>query len=315
MSLTAVLAGHPIALSNFVIGGAVGVGLTFDKALLALLVGNGMLIAIVILTGLMAYETGLSTSFLSRRAFGKMVLVCVFTAFGLSSITWISMNGDIFSRLIKTTFPWWPLSVPVTAIIVILIWMQSAIRGYKGLEFISYLGVPAALIMSIVGVVAALNKAGGFAVISSYVPSNPINFTAATASIVGGWVFGATITPDVCRFAKSKRDIVIAGLASFIVGCFGLQFAGALVALATGKGDFTLAMAGLGLTGVAFVAAVFCLWTTQDNNIYGASLAIQNILRETKAKGKVSHMQIAVTVAGVSATYLLYWEFISIYFP
>jgi len=193
--------------------------------------------------------------------------------------------------------------VPVTAIIVILIWMQSAIRGYKGLEFISYLGVPAALIMSIVGVVAALNKAGGFAVISSYVPSNPINFTAATASIVGGWVFGATITPDVCRFAKSKRDIVIAGLASFIVGCFGLQFAGALVALATGKGDFTLAMAGLGLTGVAFVAAVFCLWTTQDNNIYGASLAIQNILRETKAKGKVSHMQIAVTVAGVSAIF------------
>ena len=71
LSLTAVLAGYPIALSNFVIGGAVGVGLTFDKALLALLVGNGMLIAIVILTGLMAYETGLSTSFLSRRAFGK----------------------------------------------------------------------------------------------------------------------------------------------------------------------------------------------------------------------------------------------------
>jgi cytosine permease len=97
--------------------------------------------------------------------------------------------------------------------------------------------------------------------------------------------------------------VFISGLVSFVVGCFGLQLAGAMVAISTGQGDFTLAMAGLGLTTVAFVAAVFCLWTTQDNNIYGASLAIQNILRETSAKGKVSHMQIAMGVAGISAVF------------
>lgn len=303
LSLTAVLAGYPIALSNFVIGGAAGVGLTFSKALSALLVGNGILIAIVIITGLMAYETGLSTSFLSRRAFGKNGSSVFSLLLAMSSVTWISMNGDIFSRLIKTTFPWWPISVPITAVIVILIWMQSAIRGYKGLEFISFVGVPAALIMSLVGVITALSKAGGLAVIATYVPKEPMSFTAATASIVGGWVFGATITPDVCRFARSKRDVFIGGLVAFVVGCFGLQLAGAMVAISTGQGDFTLAMAGLGLTTVAFVAAVFCLWTTQDNNIYGASLAIQNILRETSAKGKVSHMQIAMGVAGISAVF------------
>ncbi|AEE90607.1 Permease for cytosine/purines uracil thiamine allantoin [Tepidanaerobacter acetatoxydans Re1] len=303
LSLTAVLAGYPIALSNFVIGGAAGVGLTFDKALLALFIGNGILIAIVIITGLMAYETGLSTAFLSRRAFGKNGSSIFSLLLAMSSVTWISLNGDIFSRLIKTTFPWWPISIPITAVIVILIWMQSAIRGYKGLEVVSFIGVPAALIMSLVGVIAAFNATNGFAGLTSYIPEKPMSFTAATASIVGGWVFGATITPDICRFAKSKRDVVIAGLVAFIVGCFGLQLAGALVALATGQGDFTLAMAELGLTGVAFVAAIFCLWTTQDNNIYGASLAIQNVLRETSAKGKVSHMQIAIAVAGVSAVF------------
>lgn len=303
LSLTAVLAGYPIALSNFVIGGAVGVGMTFNKALLALAIGNGILIAIVIITGLMAYETGLSTAFLSRRAFGKNGSSVFSLLLVISSMTWISLNADIFARLIKTTFPWWPIGIPITAVIVILIWMQSAIRGYKGLEFISFIGVPSALIMSLVGVAAAFNVTNGFSMITTYTPENPLSFTAATASIVGGWVFGATITPDVCRFAKSKRDVIIASLVAFIVGCFGLQLAGALVALATGEGDFVLAMAKLGLAGVAFVAAIFCLWTTQDNNIYGASLAIQNILKETSAKGKVSHKQVALVISAISAIF------------
>lgn len=44
LSLTFVLAGYPIALSNFVVGGAVGVGMTFKNALVTLLVGDGFLV-------------------------------------------------------------------------------------------------------------------------------------------------------------------------------------------------------------------------------------------------------------------------------
>lgn len=301
VSLTFVLAGYPIALSNFVIGGAIGVGLTFTQAVIALLVGNAILISIVCLTGLMAYKTGFSTSFLSRRAFGKSGSHVFSILLAISAITWVALNGDIFARMILATFSFWPLSVPITAIIVILIWMQSAIRGYKGLQIVSYLGVPAALIMAGYGVYAVGQATNGFAGLASYVPKNPITFSAATASIVGGWIFGATITPDVCRFAKNKAHVMTASLVAFIVGCFGLQFAGALVGISTGTGDFTKAMAALGLAVVAFIAAIFCLWTTQDNNIYGASLALQNIIKDTKYNGKISHKHIAMGIALVAA--------------
>ena len=302
LSLTFVLAGYPIALSNFVIGGAVGVGMTFSNAIIALVIGNAVLMAIVIGTGLMAYKTGLSTAFLSRRVFGKSGSSIFSLLLALSAVTWISLNGDIFSRLIKTTFSWWPISIPITAIIVIALWTQSAIRGYKGLEFISFLGVPAALIMSLIGVIAVAN-ATGYSGLASYIPQNPMTMTAATASIVGGWVFGATITPDVCRFAKSKTDLLIACFVAFATGCFGLQLAGALVAISTGQKDFTLAMAALGLSLIAFLAAIFCLWTTQDNNIYGASLALQNIINQTSKKGKITHKQIAIGVATLAAIF------------
>ncbi|RFU70531.1 thiamine permease [Peribacillus saganii] len=300
-SLILVLAGYPIALSNFVIGGTVGVGLKFTDAILALTIGNLVLISIVILTGIAAYKTGLSTSLLSKRAFGKSGSYIFSSLLALSAITWVALNGDIFSRLVIQTFDWWPLSVPLTAIVAILLWLQSAVRGYKGLEIISGVGVPAALILSFYGVYKVGQSSGGFEGVLSYIPASPIAFSTATAAIVGGWIFGATITPDVCRYANKKSHVFIAGIIAFILGCFGLQFAGVLIAISTGQGDFALAMASLGLVLVAFFASVFCLWTTQDNNIYGASLAIQNIIQDTKYKGKIKHKHIAVAIASIAA--------------
>lgn len=142
ISLIFVLAGYPIALSNFVIGGKVGVGLTFSDALLALTVGNLILISIVVLTGIAAYKTGLSTSMLSKRAFGKSGSYIFSCLLAVSAITWVALNGDLFDRLMVQTFEWWPLSVPITAVIAILLWLQSTVRGYKGLEILSVIGVP-----------------------------------------------------------------------------------------------------------------------------------------------------------------------------
>ena len=51
---------------------------------------------------------------------------------------------------------------------------------------------------------------------------------------------GDEVTPDVCRFAKSNLHVVIASIAAFVLGCFGLQFAGTLVAITTSSGDFTV---------------------------------------------------------------------------
>lgn len=303
LSLMIVLAGYPIALSNFVVGGAVGVGLSFSNAILALLFGNLLLISLVILTGLIAFKTGLSTAFLSKRAFGKVGSYLFSIMLALSAVTWVSLNGDIFSRLVKSTFEWWFIPVPVTAVIVIMMWLLSAYRGYKGLAFVSYLGVPAALILSFYGVYKVAVTTDGFSGVLSYVPNAPITFTAATASIVGGWIFGATVTPDVCRFAKRKLHVFIAGLIAFIVGCFAFQLSGALIAISTGEGDFTLAMAALGMGIVAFFTAVFCLWTTQDNNIYGASLALQNIIKDSPYYGKIKHKHVAVLIAGLAAIF------------
>jgi cytosine permease len=303
LNLVFVLAGYPIALTNFFIGGSIGAGLPFPQAVLALLLGNAVLIAIVILTGTVAFRTGLSTTFLSKRAFGKSGSYIFSFLVALSAVTWVALNGDLFSRMIQATFSWWPIPLSITAVICIAMWLISSVRGMKGLTVVSYLGVPAALLLSIYAIYRVGEESGGFSGVFGYVPQAPMSFTAATAAVVGSFAFGATITPDVCRFAKKQGHVVIAGTLAFLVGCFGLQFAGVFIASSTGILDFMDAMVSIGLAVLAFFTAIFCLWTTQDNNIYGASLALQNIIKDTKYYGKIKHKHIAIVIAGIAAIF------------
>lgn len=298
-----ILAGYTISLSNFVTGATVGSKIPFKDAVLACLAGNVFLAVIAVLLGVIALHTGLSTAFLSRKALGSRASSIFSIILALSAVNWIAVNADTFSHMIKSTFPIWPIPVGITAILVVALWAQSAVRGMKGLEFISWLGVPAAMLLTIVSVIAVGTKVG-YGNVVQFVPDvQPLSFTAATASFIGAWVFGCIITPDVCRFAQKPHHVVVSGFLAVIVGLFGLELCGILVAAATRESSFVAATTALGLGVLVFFCAIFCLWTTQDNNIYGASLAIQNIFEGTGLQGKVSHKVLAIVVATASGIF------------
>lgn len=303
IGLTIVLAGFPIALSNFIIGGIVASGLTFPMAMLALLVGNLVLMSVVIFMGIIASREGRAVTYLSRMSFGKVGSYVFSLLLFFSALTWISVNADIFARLISTLFAWWPIPTPLTAALVVFMWLLSAMWGYKGLAIMSNIGVPAAVILAIFGIVYVGLSDGGYSGVFSYIPEHPITFTAATAAVIGGWIYGATITPDITRFAKNNKHVITASIIAFSIGCYGFQVSGAFVALSTGEGDFINAMVGLGLGMVAFLTAVFCLWTTEDKEIYTGSLALQNIIRDTKYRGKIKHIHTATFIATCAAIF------------
>ena len=306
LSLFMVLAGYPIALSNFVTGATIGYRMSFPDAMVAILAADAFLIFIAVMTGLIAYETGLSTSFLSRTAFGKKGSSIFSLLLALSAVNWIGINGNTFAGMIRVNFPGWPIPVSITGVICIALWAQSAIRGYKGLEFISFLGVPAAMLLSIATFIGVGVRSGGYSESFGYITSDPMTFTAASAAVVGSWIFGCMITPDICRYAKNRQTVIRSGILAFFVGLFCLQFIGVLVATATKNGNFSAATAALGLGYLVFACTIFMLWTTQDNNIYGASLALQNIFNETPLKGKVKHAHVAIAVASLAAIFAFF---------
>ena len=300
-----VLAGYPIAVSNFVTGAAIGYQMTFVNALVSILVGDAFLIFIAVSTGIISFETGLSTSFLSRTVFGRKGSAIFSLLLVMSSITWIGINGDTFAQMVIANFPGCPIPAAVLAAVIILVWSISAMRGYRGLEIVSMIGVPTALVLALVVFVILGVNYGGYGVVLSYKPdpASTMPFSEAAASIVGSWVFGCLITPDVCRFGRSKRDVVAAGVGAFTLGLFCLQIVGVIVAQVARNGDFSAATAAIGLGFVVMACTLVCLCTTQDNNIYGAGLAAQSVLDATKLRGKVTHSQIAFLVTACAAAF------------
>ena len=304
-SLFMVLAGYPITVSNFVTGTAIGYRMTFFDALVAIVAADAFLILIAIGTGIVSYKTGLSTSFLSRSAFGKKGSAIFSLLLALSAVNWIGINGNTFASMVVENWHWWPIPMAVTSALIILVWSISATHGYKGLEFISWIGVPTTVFMALACFVIVGIQYDGYGAVASYVPdsNNVMSFTEASASIVGSWVFGCLISPDVCRFARSKGSVAIAGIGAFSLGLFCLQVIGIVIGQVAHNGDFTVATAAIGLGPLVLACTLVSLCTTQDNSIYGASLAMQNVLSETRFRGKVKHKYIAFGVALLSAIF------------
>lgn len=303
-SILVILTGYTISLSNFVTGATVGFKMPLKEAVLACALGNLMLIVVATLLGIISCQTGLTTSVLAHKSMGKRSSAILSLLLAVSAVNWIAVNADTFAKLVKSTFPFWPIPVSITAIIVVALWAQSAIRGVKGLEIVSWLGVPCAILLTVACAVAIGVKAG-YANVLAYAPPSEaqISFAAGSTSFVGAWIFGCIVSPDVCRYAKDKTHVAIGAPIAVAVGLFGLEVIGIMTAQATGENDFVPATAALGLGVLVFICAIFCVWTTQDNNIYSAGLALQNVMKDTRLEGKVKHAWLAVLIATAAATF------------
>lgn len=304
-TILVILTGYTISLSNFVTGATVGFKMPFKEAVMACAVGNILLILVATLLGIISCQTGLTTSVLARKSMGARSSSILSLLLALSAINWIAVNADTFSNLIKSNFSWWPIPVSITAILVVAIWAQSAIRGVKGLEFVSWLGTPCAVLLTIVCAIAIGKSAGGYDAVFTYTPASDmqISFAAGSTSFVGAWIFGCIVSPDVCRYAKKPSHVAVGAPVAVAVGLFGLEVIGIMTAQATGESGFVAATAALGVGILVFICAIFCVWTTQDNNIYSAGLALQNVLKDTKLEGKVKHAWFAIGIAAAAAIF------------
>ena len=145
-TILVILIGYCISLSNFVTGATVGSKMSFSGTVWSIIVGNGILAFVAVMVGIIGAKSGKTTLVLARNFLGKRSSAIMSVLIALSAINWIAVNANTFADMVLANFKWWPLPMWATAIIVVAIWAQSAIRGVKGLEFVSWLGAPAAVI-------------------------------------------------------------------------------------------------------------------------------------------------------------------------
>jgi cytosine permease len=255
-------------------GGQLGTKLGFNTLVLVIIAGNLILSIYISLLAYISAKTSLSTDLMARYSFGKYGSYFVSSILGITQVGWFGVSLVMLANPLTRLWdiPEWPI-----IIFSGLLMIGSAYYGVKALALLSFVAVPAIAVLGIYSSYLSISSVGGLDNIINVTEINSMGISTAVGLVVGTFVAGGTVTPDFTRFSKSPKIAIISTMVAFFLGTIIMFSFGAIGALSTGNSDIAevLITQGLILPGVLVLA--LNIWTTNDNTIYAASLALSNI--------------------------------------
>ena len=301
-SISMVMLGFTFFAASMWTGGSLGTGLRLWPDLaITVLAGNLILGVYGALLGYAASATNLSTHILARYAFGVFGSKLPSFMLAVTQIGWFGVGVAMFAYPINRL-----TGVPVMPLIVLggALMTATVVIGFRAIEWISRIAVPAILFLGFWSMARAFADAGGLSALLAIVPSKPLSFAQGVALGVGSFISGATLTPDFVRFSRSCACGVGATVIGFTFGNSLMFFFGALGAMATGMADTSEVLAAQGLLGGGIALLALNIWTTNDNALYASGLGLANI-----TGGKRTQLTVAAGVAGTVLADFLYNNF------
>ena len=295
-SVAFVAAGFCICMSGLYTGAAIAFGMDWKTAIIAVVLGNIILSLYGGAVGAAGAKEGVASAMLSRHSFGRQGSKFVGILLAVVMLGWFAVQVGFFGSTMSALFPGAGI---ITSKYVAALWggilmMLTAYFGYKGLNLLSYIAVPAIGILAVVGICFAVKGAGGWDVIRSIVPSQPMTLGAAVVTIVGSFAGGASAQADITRYAKNVKIAWGGTIFGYLGANSFIILAGFIMTAATGIDDLPVALLSMGLGVAALIILILAQWTTNDNNLYTASLGLANVVPLSKHK--------IVIITGIIAT-------------
>lgn len=309
-SIAFVTAGYCICMSGLYTGAAMGFGMSFKNAVLAAIAGNMILSVYGGLIGAAGAREGVSTSMLARHTFGREGSKIIGIILAVVMAGWYAVQIGFFGSTMSALFPHGGF---ITSQYVAAFWggilmMITAYAGYKGLNILSYIAVPAIAILAIAGIYMAVKGSGGWNTVTHLVPSKPMTVSATIVTIVGSFAGGAAAQSDITRYAKNAKTSWLGTIFGYLIANTFIILAGYLITAASGVADPPAAFLAMGLGIAALLILILAQWTTNGNNLYIASLGLSNCLPFAKRR-IVVFTGVAATIVGAMglADYFTTW--------
>jgi len=293
--------GQLSALSQFLLGATLGFGMNFWPAFLALTLGAVILEVVAIFTGIAGQREGLSTSLLTRWTgfgrYGSSVLGLVIT---ISLMGWFGVQNAVFAQGIQSLLPH---AMPIQAweVITGLLVTVIVMWGFLSMTWTAYIAVPAFVLLCIYSIGKALHKVSLGTLVASAHPGAAIGIGAGATLVAGGFIVGAVINPDMCRFNRNARDVVLNTVLGITLGEYTIGLIGVLLAhFAKTENVIGIVTTTSGAVGV--IILVVATTKINDWNLYSGSLGLANFL--DTAFGKKIHRALLTLIVGAIGTLL-----------
>ena len=296
-----VIIGFTITLPIFIAGSSIGLHLGLTRATHAFLAGGLILAVVGMFSSYVGSKTRLSTYVITQFCFGRDGARVVNAVIAIALFGWYGVTAELFGRACrKTLVDLYGLdlgTVPLSVLGSVLM-ILTAIWGFKALDKLSVVAVPLMMALLATAVTFALRIAGWERLAAVEGTDLPVG--AAISMVVGSFIVGAILLPDLCRYARRTWEGMVAAAVSLGVVFPAVFYCAMIPSLATGKNDLVLIMIGLGIGLPALILLVFATWSTNSHNLYSTSLTLASLLPNV-AKWKLT--LVAGTIGtGVAAT-------------
>lgn len=275
LAMSAVMLGFTFFAASMWTGGTLGIGFKlWPDLLVVILFGNLILGLYGAFLGVAAARTNLSTHILARYAFGVTGSKLPSFMLAITQTGWFGVGVAMFAYPINKF-----TGVPVIPLVIVggAFMTATVVIGFRAIEWVSKIAVPAILVLGFMSVYQAVSQKGGLAALQAMDPAEPQTIAVGIALAVGSFISGASVTPDFVRFAKNQKTGAISTILGFTVGNSLMFIFGALGAMSTGMSDIAEVLAAQGLLGGGIALLSLNIWTTNDNALYASGLGLTNI--------------------------------------
>jgi cytosine permease len=299
-SVAAVWFGFPMILTNAVFGGVIVYGLGFVRGLLAIFLGNLVLMAYVGALSHLAGRTGRNFALIAKSTFGNRGYAIASGFLSTIVIGWFAFQTGLTGSTLHSTLGW-----NQTGMILLAGALYIAVT-FVGIRALAVLGMVAAPLFLVLAAVAVgfVASRGSLAQVTAFAGHSAgatvATVGAAVTITVAGFADSGTMTADFTRWARSGRSAVAASFTAFPVANFvSMAVGGVIVAAgaatdpAANGGDFLGILVGHNpvLTAIAVAFVFINLGSVCTHCLYNGAVGWSHIT--------ASRMRLLTIVLGV----------------
>ncbi len=322
LRIALIIIGVAITVPAFVVGSEVGLAIGAWPAISAFFLGGACLAIIAGSAGVVGARTRYSTAMIIQSTFGMQGAIFVNVVLGITWLGWFAVIAAFFGRALAggfESFGWGTIPEGLGTAIGSVLMVLVTIFGFKALDKLSMAAVP--VMAAFLGLIVYLSAGDrGLTEIFARPGADEGSMTLGPAAslIVGTFIVGATMFPDLCRYARSGGHAAMGAALSFAIGFpFVLTFA-ALPSIATSEADLMEIITALGMAVSGVTMLVFATWTTNSYNLYSATLAFAPIFKRVERWVLVIAISVlgtAIALMGVLDHFMRWVGFLAIAVP
>jgi cytosine permease len=309
VSVSAVWLGFPMILTCAVFGGLIVYSLGFWRGMLALALGNFVLMSYVGALSFVAGRSGRNFALTAIETFGRRGYLVPAGFLATVVIGWFAFQTGLTGSILHDSFGW---NEPLTTLVAGIGFLTATLLGIRALAVIGMIAAPVYLILGGVAIWFAAEHSTA-ASVTSYpggAGQAAMSLGAAVTLVIASFIDSGIMTADFTRWSRSGRQGFLASASAFPIGnTIALVVGGVIVALgaasnpATNGGTFLNVLIARGGILVPLAAAFLlinlgsvCTHCLYNGAVGWGQLTGTTMRRLTIVLGAVG---IALAVAGI----------------